>query len=103
RHMPYEVAKGGLAGLTRALATEGEPLGIAVNALLPTADTRSAASVPRGYDRGADFEARYVAPVAAWLAHEDCRVNGRFFAAGAGRVGEGFTSAAGGFPCARPP
>ena len=101
-HTPYEVAKGGLAGLTRALATEGEPLGIAVNALLPTADTRSAASVPRGYDRGARFEARHVAPVAAWLAHEDCRVNGRFFAAGAGRVGEVFTSAAAGYQCARP-
>jgi NAD(P)-dependent dehydrogenase (short-subunit alcohol dehydrogenase family) len=101
-HTPYEVAKGGLAGLTRALATEGEPLGIAVNALLPTADTRSAASVPRGYDRGARFEARHVAPVAAWLAHEDCRVHGRFFAAGAGRVGEVFTSAAAGYQCARP-
>jgi NAD(P)-dependent dehydrogenase (short-subunit alcohol dehydrogenase family) len=101
-HTPYEVAKGGLAGLTRALATEGEPLGITVNALLPTADTRSAASVPRGYDRGAHFEARHVAPAAAWLAHEDCRVNGRFFAAGAGRVGEVFTSAAAGYQCARP-
>jgi NAD(P)-dependent dehydrogenase (short-subunit alcohol dehydrogenase family) len=101
-HVPYEVAKGGLAGLTRALATEGEPLGIAVNALLPTADTRSAASVPRSYDRGARFGACHVAPVAAWLAHEDCRVNGRFFAAGAGRVGEVFTSAAAGYQCARP-
>jgi NAD(P)-dependent dehydrogenase (short-subunit alcohol dehydrogenase family) len=101
-HLPYDVAKGGLAGMTKALATEGEPSGILVNGLLPTATTRSASSVTRPYDRGLPFDSRQVAPVAAWLAHEDCSVFGRFFAAGAGRVGEVFTSAAAGYQCPDP-
>jgi NAD(P)-dependent dehydrogenase (short-subunit alcohol dehydrogenase family) len=101
-HTPYDVAKGALCGMTRALATEGQQSGIVVNALIPTADTRGARSVVRSYQRGRMYEARHVAPAAAWLSHEDCAVTGRFFAAGAGRVGEVFTSAAAGYQCPEP-
>ncbi|MER6176931.1 SDR family NAD(P)-dependent oxidoreductase [Streptosporangium sp. NPDC001681] len=101
-HSAYDAAKGGLAGMTRSLATEGAPLGIQVNGLLPTATTRAALSVQRSYDRGIAFEPEQVAAVAAWLAHEECPVSGRYFAAGAGRVGEVFTSAARGYQCPTP-
>ena len=101
-HTPYDVAKGALAGMTKALAIEGQPAGILVNGLLPSATTRSAGSVSRPYERGAGFDPRHVAPVAGWLAHEECTVFGRIFAAGSGRVGEVFTSAAAGYQCPEP-
>jgi NAD(P)-dependent dehydrogenase (short-subunit alcohol dehydrogenase family) len=98
----YDVANGGLAGMTRALAAEGAPLGILVNALLPSAVTRSHIWDEASGGGGIDFDIARVAPVAAWLAHENCRVHGRFFAAGAGRVGEVYTSAASGYQCPQP-
>jgi NAD(P)-dependent dehydrogenase (short-subunit alcohol dehydrogenase family) len=92
----YAGAKGGVFGLTRALAVEAAPQGILVNAVAPRANTRLAApevvafthDVPVEMVRGTmdAFRPELVSPAAAYLAHESCRLNGEVLVAGAGQV-----------------
>jgi NAD(P)-dependent dehydrogenase (short-subunit alcohol dehydrogenase family) len=99
----YAAAKGGVMGLTRSLASEGDPAGIRVNGLIPGATTRGNLSVNPGYERTSiDRSPAYVAPAAVWLASQGCDVSGRFWAATAGSMREIFTSAAFGYQCPRP-
>ena len=81
----YCTAKGGLLGMTRALAVEGAPHGILVNAIAPSATTRMTADPLRGVEQSV-APPELVAPAVAWLAHEECRRNGELLHAGSGRV-----------------
>lgn len=101
--VPYSAAKAAQFGLTRAAAAAGEPLGIHVNSILPTAQS---ALVSELFDDGASHLAEtsawtgpwmrelatpeQVAPVVSWLAHDECPANGEVFSAGAGRVSRVF-------------
>lgn len=76
----YAAAKGAIVGLTRSLATAGAPHGVSVNAIAPAAATRMG-----GDTSSAEMSPDLVAPMAAYLAHEDCPVTGEIYAAGAGR------------------
>lgn len=98
-HAAYDAAKGGLAGLTRGMAIEGEQHNIAVNGLLPGAYTRGQKSVDQSLTPVAfiDMRPELVAPTACWLVHEECRLNGAFFASSSGRIGRVFTGVAAGF------
>ncbi len=85
----YPAAKAGLIGLTRSLAREGAELGIKVNAIMPLAYTRMAAGVPNKEIRDwmrATFPARRVAPLVAFLCHEEAPVSGDLFTVGGGRA-----------------
>lgn len=84
----YASAKGGVVGLTRALALHAIEHGVAVNGLLPAGDTRGSSLSPRRKARAGrvDRGAGLVAPAAAWLCHEDCDVSGRFFAVTGGSM-----------------
>jgi NAD(P)-dependent dehydrogenase (short-subunit alcohol dehydrogenase family) len=84
----YAAAKGAVIGLTRSLAVAGAASGIKVNAIAPAAMTRMAGRSSPELEQQMD-PAR-VAPMAAYLAHEDCPVNGEIYAAGAGRFGRIF-------------
>jgi NAD(P)-dependent dehydrogenase (short-subunit alcohol dehydrogenase family) len=99
RHAAYDAAKGGLAGLTRAMAIEGERHGIAVNGLLPGAYTRGQKSVDPALSpvNFIDMRPELVAPSACWLVHQECELNGAFFASSSGRIGRIFTGVAAGF------
>ena len=82
-NLSYATAKGAVVGMTRSLATAGARHGIAVNAIAPAAMTRMAG--PGGDDDTSPMAADLVAPMVAFLAHEDCPVTGEVYAAGAGR------------------
>jgi NAD(P)-dependent dehydrogenase (short-subunit alcohol dehydrogenase family) len=93
----YATAKGGVVGLTRSIATEGAKLGIKVNAIAPAAYTRMASGP------GADqLPSELVAPMVAFLAHEDCPVNGEIYTAGGGRFARVFIGVTEGYLAATP-
>jgi NAD(P)-dependent dehydrogenase (short-subunit alcohol dehydrogenase family) len=84
----YAAAKMGIVGLTRVLAKEGERHGIAANAIAPAARTRMTEDL---LGKLADhLDPTTVAPVAAWLAHEACTMNGAVLSAFGGRVARFF-------------
>ena len=85
----YSMAKAGLWGLTRALAVEGEPHNIRVNAILPMGYTRSAALNPNEDTRQwmeQNFPPHLCAPAAALLCHPDAPCTGELVSSGGGRV-----------------
>jgi len=90
----YATAKGGVVGLTRSLNTAGAKHGIKVNVIAPAAMTRMAGSQSED-DMGMSPD--LVAPMVAYLAHEDCPVSGEIYAAGAGRFARIFIASTPGY------
>jgi NAD(P)-dependent dehydrogenase (short-subunit alcohol dehydrogenase family) len=80
----YAAAKAGMIGLSNVVALEGAADGVTCNVIVPAAVTRMA----EGIDTSAypPMGPEFVAPVVAWLAHENCSVTGEMFIALAGRV-----------------
>ncbi|MEA2207816.1 MAG: hypothetical protein QOF54_293 [Solirubrobacteraceae bacterium] len=101
----YCASKAALVGLTRALALEGGDLGIAVNAVFPTAFTRMTqpATIARmqratpTIDIESANSPEKVSPVVAWLSHDSCTLNGEVLDAGAGTVSKVFTGVTAGY------
>ena len=86
----YGMSKAGLMGLNNVTALEGGPVGIKSNTIVPAAVTRMA----DGLDTSAypPMDPELVAPMVAWLAHEDCPVSGEHLIAAAGRMARAFTT-----------
>lgn len=84
----YASAKGGLIAMSHTFAIEGEAHGVQSNAILPAAVTRLAA----GFDTShlPPMEPENVAPLVAWLAHEECAISGEMFLANSGRYARAF-------------
>jgi NAD(P)-dependent dehydrogenase (short-subunit alcohol dehydrogenase family) len=87
----YSAAKGAIWGFTNCLAVDGEPFGVKANCIGPAAGTRMSLapdqdipSVLAGYEER--MPAELVAPVVAYLAHEDCVLTGITLSAGGGKV-----------------
>lgn len=107
----YAAAKAGLVGAVRCLALEGAAHGIAVNAVLPAAQTRMTEGFPPG--AYADWFQQTMLPErvampAAYLLSRACAVSGEAFAVGGGRIArvtlaeaEGVLDAAGSIEIAR--
>ncbi len=99
-NISYATAKAGVVGLARSLATSGAGCGIKVNLVAPAAMTRMAGRPADGDVAAADANAdgpmapHLVAPLVAFLAHEDCPVSGEMYAAGAGRFARMFIACA---------
>lgn len=110
----YGAAKTGLVGLTRVLAAEGAERSIKVNAIAPIAYTRMLAQSVEAAGQPADAAAKavlddlvaqylqkldpgLVAPVAAFLTHQDCPVSGEIYTVGAGHVARFFIGRTKGF------
>lgn len=80
----YAVAKAGIVGLVKVLATEGRKYGITANAIAPVAQTQMTDGL-LGNLTG-HVSAELVPPVAVWLASEDCTETGQVYSVGGGRV-----------------
>jgi NAD(P)-dependent dehydrogenase (short-subunit alcohol dehydrogenase family) len=85
----YGMSKAGLMGLNNVLALEGGPLGIQSNTILPAAVTRMADGLDTSQYPPLDPE--LVAPMVAWLAHENCPHSGEHMVAGGGRMARAWT------------
>jgi NAD(P)-dependent dehydrogenase (short-subunit alcohol dehydrogenase family) len=94
-NLSYAAAKGAVIRLTRSLAVAGRKHDILVNAIAPAAQTRMAGQ-PAG-DAETQMAPELVAPMAAYLAHEDCPVTGEIYAAGAGRFARLFIASTPGY------
>jgi len=102
-NLSYATAKGGVIGLARSLNTAGVRHGIKVNLIAPAAATRmageqAAATVATGGATDASpMSPDLVAPMVAFLAHEDCPVSGEIYAAGFGRFARVFIASTEGY------
>lgn len=83
---PYCAAKAGVFGLMKALAQEGAPHNIKVNAISPGAKTRLSAG-SFGDKAGWTWRPELVAPPVLHLASEQCDFNGIVLSAYAGKYG----------------
>lgn len=90
----YATAKAGVIGLTRSLKVAGAKHGIRINLIAPAAVTRMAGESPIAADAMAP---ELVAPLVAFLAHEDCPVSGEIYAAGADRFSRLFIASTQGY------
>ena len=81
----YATAKAAVVGLTRSLATAGAEHGIRCNLVAPAAYTRMAGDLDEDSPMATTMAPELVAPMVAFLVHEDCPVTGEIYAAGAGR------------------
>ena len=103
KNLSYATAKAAVIGMTRSLATVSNRHGIKVNLIAPAAFTRMAGQPAAEADSpgsGADpspMSPDLVAPMVAFLAHEDCPVNGEIYAAGAGRFSRIFIASTPGY------
>jgi NAD(P)-dependent dehydrogenase (short-subunit alcohol dehydrogenase family) len=85
----YAAAKAAIIGVARSLAVEGAAHGILVNAIAPSAATRTVTDFLKS--DYAEWLIRTMPPEkvsagAAYLMSEDCTINGEIFALGGGRI-----------------
>jgi NAD(P)-dependent dehydrogenase (short-subunit alcohol dehydrogenase family) len=86
----YGATKAGIVGFTRVLAQEGQAVGIHANAISPLALTRMTDTLGIPGWTAETMGPGLVAPVVAYLAHEECELNGEVLSAGGGRVARYF-------------
>jgi NAD(P)-dependent dehydrogenase (short-subunit alcohol dehydrogenase family) len=95
----YATAKAGVIGMARAMTAGAGERNIRVNCIAPLASTRL--GVRPGQTAAASsspfLDPEWVAPMVAYLAHEDCDVSGETYAAGAGRCNRIFLAATPGY------
>ena len=91
-NLSYATAKAAVIGLTRSLSTAGAAHDILVNVIAPAATTRMASDTA-----SEPMPPELVAPMVAFLAHEDCPVSGEIYSAGAGRFARIFIAETAGY------
>lgn len=99
-NLSYASAKAGVVGLARSAKLAGQPHGIKVNLIAPAAQTRMAGGEPLGDNGGTGrppMPSAAVAPMVAYLAHQDCPVSGEIYTAGAGRFARVFIASTEGY------
>ena len=94
----YCASKGGIVGLLRALAIEGDGHGVRANAISPFALTPMTSATPGlAPDVAAQLDPDQVAPVAVYLASDECALNGQILAVAAGTVARTFSATTAGW------
>jgi NAD(P)-dependent dehydrogenase (short-subunit alcohol dehydrogenase family) len=94
----YPSAKAAMIGMTRNLGVVGPTYGVKVNALMPIAFTPRLEGLVEPMRSWVQerFHPSKVAPIAAFLVHEDVPCSGELFSAGAGRFARVFLAETGG-------
>lgn len=82
----YGAAKGALVGFTNSLAIDGAEHGIKANCIAPAGASRMNEDVLSTPEMKAAMPPELVAPATAYLAHEDCELNGAVLSATGGFV-----------------
>jgi hypothetical protein len=106
-NLAYATAKGALIGFTRSLSVQAAAHGILVNCIAPNAITRPSTSAakpnitttPQDDARRQAMQTGLVSPMVAYLAHEDCKVNGEILVAGGHRFARWFLAVTPGYRC----
>jgi NAD(P)-dependent dehydrogenase (short-subunit alcohol dehydrogenase family) len=88
RCVNYGMSKSSMIGLANVAALEGEPHGVKVNVIVPSAVTRMAQGID--ISQYPPMEPELVAPAVGWLVHENCSLSGEMVTAIAGRVARVF-------------
>jgi NAD(P)-dependent dehydrogenase (short-subunit alcohol dehydrogenase family) len=89
----YCASKGGVAGLLRALAIEGDGHGVRANAISPFALTPMTSTTPGlTPEVAAQLDPDQVAPVAVYLASDECKLHGQILAVAGGTVARTFSA-----------
>jgi 3-hydroxyacyl-CoA dehydrogenase/3a,7a,12a-trihydroxy-5b-cholest-24-enoyl-CoA hydratase len=83
----YSAAKMGLVGFSHTLAMEGSKYNILSNVIVPIAYSRMSATV-MAPEMGEIMKPVYVAPIVAYLCHEDCTDTGGVFECAGGWAGK---------------
>jgi NAD(P)-dependent dehydrogenase (short-subunit alcohol dehydrogenase family) len=87
-NLTYATAKGAVIGMARSMTVAARGHDIKINVLAPAATTRrgtQASSIDVAASSPPWMDPAYVAPMLAYLAHEQCQVSGEIYGAGAGR------------------
>jgi len=84
RCVNYAMSKSGMIGLNNVAALEGEEFNVKSNVIVPSAVTRMAEGLD--ISQYPPMEPELVAPVVAWLCHENCTATGEMIASIAGRI-----------------
>lgn len=100
-NLSYAAAKAGTVGMARSAKLAGEPHNIKVNLIAPAAMTRMGGGPEEEPAEAAEgmpyMPSAAVAPMVAYLAHEDCPVSGEIYTAGAGRFARVFLASTEGY------
>ncbi|MCB2079576.1 MAG: SDR family NAD(P)-dependent oxidoreductase [Novosphingobium sp.] len=80
----YATAKAGMIGLSHSIAIEGQDVDVRSNCIVPAAVTRMSAGIDTS--QFPPMDPGMVAPLVAWLCHEDCQVTGEMLVSAAGRT-----------------
>jgi NAD(P)-dependent dehydrogenase (short-subunit alcohol dehydrogenase family) len=101
-NLAYAICKAGMIGMAHSLSVAAEGTNIKINVIAPNAMTRLGAAPdtslaemerPPVENMGTEL----VAPMVAYLAHEDCPVSAEVYVAGAGKFGRLFVGATEGY------
>jgi len=85
----YSAAKLGLVGMAKSIAHEGAKYGVKANVIAPVALSRMTEGLI-SEEMAAAFLPEAIAPVVAYLAHEECVLSGEVLSAYGGHVGRVF-------------
>lgn len=101
--MAYNIAKAAVYGLARSLACSAPDVGVRVNAIMPSGQTRMQSLTPSLKSNADSDRERPVhrpdnaAALVCFLAHDSCRSNGEMFTTGRGHVARTFLASTPGY------
>lgn len=89
-NVTYAMCKAGFMGLSNTAAIEGQHNNVRSNLIVPAAVTRMSEGIDTS--KFPPMEPEMVAPMVAYLCHEDCTATGEMYAAMGGRLGRAWVA-----------